>query len=114
MKIKLVILTAAVMLTAGVGLAQTTTTTTTTTEYHAWNNPGGWITHMWSPSSLDRYTGCEWSMDFFGSFIANQRKIEDMFKTNIRNGKWGGGVGLHYFPDQYIGIGGDINIPADG
>ena len=50
----------------------------------------------------------------FGSYIAPERRIEDLFKTNIRHGDWGGGVGLNYFFTREIGIGGDINMPANG
>src|ERR1051325_8845650 len=45
-KLKLVTLTAAVLLTAGAGWAQTTTTTTTTT-VHLWDDPHAWWGNHW-------------------------------------------------------------------
>ena len=67
------------------------------------------------PSETDKqkYTGNEVSLDLFGSYLAGQRKIEDIFKTNIRHGFWGGGVGLNYFFLRNLGIGADMNIPDD-
>jgi hypothetical protein len=117
MKKKIVTLTAAMLLTGSAGLAQTTTsettTTTTTTVAHVWSDPNGWYGDLWN-CNAPRYNANELTMDFFGSFLANQRKIEDLFKTNIRSGHWGGGVGVNYFFIRELGIGGDINMPADG
>jgi hypothetical protein len=113
MKIKFVTLTAAVLLTAGAGMAQTTVTETTTTT-HVWNDPNAWWGNHWVYYNGDRYTANELSLDFFGSYLAGQRRIEDLFKTNIRHGFWGGGVGVNYFFTRNLGIGGDIDIPDDG
>src|ERR1700747_3667787 len=113
MKIKFVIMTAAVLLTAGTGTAQTTVTETTTTT-HVWNDPNAWWGNHWVYSQGDRYTANELSLDFFGSYLAGQGQIEVLFKTNIRHGFWGGGVGVNYFFTRNIGIGGDIDIPDDG
>jgi len=113
MKMKFVTLTAAVVFAASAGMAQTTTTTTTTTTEHVWSNPQDWWASHWKYDNGDRYTANEVSLDLFGSYFAGQRKIEDLFKTNIRHGFWGGGVGVNYFFCRYIGIGGDINIPDD-
>jgi hypothetical protein len=116
MKIKFVTTTAALLLTASASLAQTTTTTTTetTTVTHVWSNPQAWWTSHWTSSDAPRYNANELTLDFFGAYIAGQRKIEDIFKTNIRHGVWGGGVGANYFFTREIGIGGDIIIPDDG
>ncbi|HWC58124.1 MAG TPA: hypothetical protein VHC44_00415 [Verrucomicrobiae bacterium] len=115
MKSKLVITTAAVLLTASAGMAQTTTTTTeTTTVSHVWNDPNTWWGNHWVYNGGDRYTANELSLDFFGSYISGERRAEDLFKTNIRHGAWGGGVGVNYFFTREIGIGGDIEIPDDG
>lgn len=114
MKMKLIILSAAVVLTASVGLAQTETTTTTTTTTHVWNDPNVWWANHWQVIHENQYTANELSLDLFGSYLAGQRKIEDLFKTDIRHGHWGGGVGLNYFFTQNFGIGGDINMPDDG
>jgi len=119
MKIKLITLSTAVLLTASAGLAQPTTTeetttTTTTTTTHIWNDPSAWWASHWQVIRANQYTANELSLDMFGSYVANERRIEDLFKTNIRHGTWGGGVGLNYFFTQNFGIGGDINMPANG
>jgi len=67
----------------------------------------------WTYTSANLYTANELSLDLFGSYLAGQRKIEDLFKTNIRHGFWGGGVGLNYFLTRNIGVGGDIDIPEN-
>src|SRR5579871_3104456 len=104
MKRKLVTLTAAVMLTASAALAQTTTTTVV----HTWDDPNGWWKTHSAVGFGDHYFCNELSLDFFGSYLANQTKIEDIFKTNIRHGHWGGGVGANYFFTRYLGLGADI------
>jgi hypothetical protein len=117
MKIKFVTAATALLFAASVGLAQTTTTTTTTTTeevHHVWTDPNAWWGSHWTASPADRYNANELTLDMFGSYLAGQRKIEDLFKTNIRHGSWGGGVGLNYFFTREIGIGGDIVIPDDG
>jgi hypothetical protein len=60
------------------------------------------------------FTEKELSLDLFGTYIAPEGKFKDLFKTNIRNGDWGGGVGFNYFLSKNVGIGGDINMPANG
>src|SRR5579871_4605142 len=113
MKIKIATLTAAVLLTASAGIAQETTTTTTTTTTqvaHVWNDPNQWWANHWTHSSQNLYTANELSLDMYGSYLANQRAIEHIFHTSIRNGIWGGGAGLNYFMTEYLGIGGDIEM----
>lgn len=106
-------MSAAVLFIAGAASAQQTTVTeTTTTVSHVWNDPQGWWANHWNCTS-DRYNANELSLDLFGSYLAGERKVEDIFKTNIRHGYWGGGVGLNYFFTRNLGIGGDIEIPND-
>src|SRR3954470_1606356 len=91
MKLRLVMLGAAMLLTANAGLAQTTTTTTTTTTTvsHVWEDPHGWWGYHWKRNPDMSFYNCnELTMDFFGSYIAGERRIEDIFKTNIRHGTW--------------------------
>ena len=115
MKMQFVTLTAAGLMAASAAMAQTTTTTTTTTTVsHVWNDPHTWWGNHWAYNTADRYTANELSLDMFGSYLAGERRAEDLFKTNIRHGTWGGGVGANYFFTREIGIGGDINIPDDG
>jgi len=115
MKMQFVTLTAAGLMAASAAVAQTTTTTTTTTTVsHVWNDPHTWWGNHWAYNTADRYTANELSLDMFGSYLAGERRAEDLFKTNIRHGTWGGGVGANYFFTREIGIGGDINIPDDG
>jgi hypothetical protein len=112
MKMKIVTLTAGLLLATSAGMAQTTTTTTTTVS-HVWNDPNGWWGNHWGYKTGDLYSANELSLDFFGSYLAGERRAEDLFDTNIRHGSWGGGVGLNYFITREIGIGGDFNIPDD-
>lgn len=115
MKIKFTTLTVAVLLTARAGVAQETTTTTTTTtttqEAHVWNDPNQWWANHWSYAPGDLYTANELSLDFFGSYLAGEHKIENIFHNTIRNGFWGGGVGVNYFFLRNLGVSGDMEIP---
>ena len=60
------------------------------------------------------YAPKEASFDLFGSYLAAQTKITDIFKTDIRGGAWGGGIGLNYFASESLGFGTDVNIPDNG
>ena len=114
MKMKFVTLTASLLLAASAGMAQTTTTTTTTTtESHVWSDPHAWWGSHWVYVNGDRYTANELSLDFFGSYLAGEHKIENVFHNTVRHGFWGGGVGVNYFFTREIGVGGDIEIPDD-
>jgi hypothetical protein len=113
MKMKFVTLTTLALLVAGAGMAQTTTTTTTETSTHVWSDPHAWWGDHWVYTSADKYTANELSLDFFGSYLAGERRVEDLFKTNIRHGFWGGGVGVNYFFCRNLGISADMNIPDD-
>jgi hypothetical protein len=102
---KIATLAAAVLLTAGVsGMAQTA---------HVWNDPQGWWGNhfSYSPNTTDKYTANEFSLDTFASYLAGENKLTDVFDTNIRHGKWGGGLGLNYFITRELGVGVDANIP---
>ena len=106
MKLKrIVALSAAIMLTAGAARA-----------VHVWEDPGEWGSTVitYGPSTAPLFTANELSLDMFGSYIAGEEHLNDLFKTNIKHGTWGGGVGLNYFITREIGIGGDINITPNG
>jgi hypothetical protein len=113
MKIKFILLTAAAVFAAGAAGAQTTVEQTTTTTTHVWNDPNAWWANHWLYSNGNLYNANELSLDFFGSYLAGERRAEDLLKTNIRHGYWGGGVGINYFFTRYLGVGGDIEIPDD-
>jgi hypothetical protein len=114
MKMKIVTLTTAVLMITGAATAQTTTTTTTTTtETHVWNDPHAWWQSHWAYNREDSYTAGELSLDFFGSYLAGEHKVENLFHNSVRHGFWGGGVGVNYFFLRELGIGGDFNIPDD-
>ncbi len=83
---------------------------------HIWEDAGGWWSDhfVMDRNTTPKFTAHEFSVDFFGSFYAAERGIEDLFETNIRDGLWGGGVGLNYFLTQNIGIGGDVNMSENG
>jgi len=104
---KMVVLTAAVMLTAGMAQAA-----------HLWEDPGTWSSGIfcYDMAAGPKYTANELSLDLFGSYTAAEEKIENIFKTNIKGtrGVWGGGVGLNYFLTRELGIGADMNMSANG
>jgi hypothetical protein len=82
---------------------------------HMWEDPSAWWGgHFAYDIQTPRYTAQELSFDAFGTYTAPERNLGDLFETNIRHGKWGGGVGLNYFFTREIGLGADINIPNDG
>jgi hypothetical protein len=84
---------------------------------HIWEDAGGWWDDHFqygNSAGKPKFASGELSLDLFGSYINPERAIEDLFETNIRKGKWGGGVGLNYFVTREIGIGGDINISENG
>ena len=56
------------------------------------------------------FSANEVSLDFFGTYLNPEREIQNLFKTNIRRGTWGGGVGGNYYPDRYLGIGVDTSF----
>ena len=60
------------------------------------------------------YASQEASFDLFGSYLAQEHGIKNLFKTDIHGGAWGGGIGLNYFASANIGFGTDINIPDNG
>lgn len=105
---KIVTLAAAVIVTARMGMAQEVV--------HVWNDPNQWWGGHWvyGPTAPNKFTMNELSVDMFGSFLAPERKFKDIFDTNIRRGKWGGGVGVNYFVTREIGFSVDANVPDNG
>lgn len=83
---------------------------------HIWEDPGQWSSTTFTyNASAPKYTGNELNLEFFGSYTHPERRIEDLFKTNIRHdGTWGGGVGINYFFLCWLGIGGDITMNDNG
>jgi hypothetical protein len=110
MKTKKTIVSAAFLL-----LMAGTTQAGTVQTVHVWEDPTDWMGgHFCYNVQGPRYTAQELSFDMFGSFTAAERGLSHLFETNIRHGEWGGGVGLNYFFIRELGIGADINIPANG
>ena len=82
---------------------------------HMWEDTGAWMGgHFVYESTGPRYTAYELSMDLFGSYIAAEDNLSDLFETDITHGIWGGGVGLNYFFTRNIGIGADANASDNG
>jgi len=83
---------------------------------HVWEDPNNWWAghFAYDTGNAPRYTPAEFSFDAFGSYVAGERRFNKLFETNIRHGDWGGGVGLNYFFTREIGIGGEINMGANG
>lgn len=103
---KTVLVTTALMLTAGMAKA-----------VHVWEDPGAWSSgiFVYNVPPENRFTANELSLDLSGSYTAPQRGFTHLFDTDIRHrGKWGGNVGLNYFFLEYVGIGGNINMSANG
>jgi hypothetical protein len=101
---KLLTFAAAVTVTTQISQAQDTV--------HVWDDPRGWWGNhfVYVKEGSPKFTAHELSLDLFGSYWAGQRRVEDVFETNIRHGTWGGGAGLNYFLTREIGFGGDLNI----
>jgi hypothetical protein len=103
---KTVLFTTALMLTAGIAKA-----------VHVWEDPGAWGSgiFVYNVPPENRFTANEFSLDLSGSYAAPQRNFTHLFDNNIRHtGKWGGNVGVNYFFLPYLGIGGNINMSANG
>ncbi len=95
------VLTITVALTASVGNAQTDQTgSTSSTAVNSLSQPA---------PATPLYRGQEVSLDLFGSYINPEGNLDDLFKTSIRHGQWGGGAGLNYFLTRSLGIGTDFN-----
>lgn len=88
---------------------------TTVKAAHLWEDPSTWWAgnFTYNPKAAV-YRAQEISLDLFGSYIADERGIDDLFETNIRHGDWGGGVGLNYFFTRELGVGADINMSDNG
>jgi hypothetical protein len=79
---------------------------------HVWEDPGAWSSgvFVYDAAASPKYTANELSVDLFASYVAGERRLGDLFDTNIRHGQWGGGVGLNYFITREFGITTDINM----
>lgn len=92
---------------------------------HVWEDPGAWSSgiFVYNVPPDARYTAQELSLDLGGSYIAGERGLSHLFETDIRTGSenrhgrgsdWGGNVGVNYFFLRNLGIGGNINMSANG
>jgi hypothetical protein len=84
---------------------------------HVWEDPGAWSSgvFVYNVPPENRFTANELSLDLSGSYTAPERGLQHLFETDIRHrGKWGGNVGVNYFFLPYLGIGGNINMSANG
>ncbi|HYG36860.1 MAG TPA: hypothetical protein VEC99_18855 [Clostridia bacterium] len=80
---------------------------------HIWEDPSGWWdAHFTYDQNAPKYTAQELSLDLFASYINPERNFPDLFDTSIREGFWGGGVGLNYFLTRSFGLGADFNISS--
>jgi hypothetical protein len=104
---KLIVVTTALMLTAGMARA-----------VHIWEDPGAWSSgvFVYNTPPDARFTANELSLDLSGSYIAPEaRGFTHVFDTDIRHrGKWGGNAGVNYFFLRQLGIGGNINMSDNG
>ena len=84
---------------------------------HIWEDPEIWWNGLWTYERNDdpKFAAHEFSLELFGSYIAPEYGIEDVFETNISDyGYWGGGAGLNYFLTREIGVGADFTAHANG
>ncbi len=103
---KLLTLTAALCLTAGMAQAA-----------HIWEDSGAWWDTHWrayDPNSGPLFTSQELSLDLFGSYYNPEGQFNELFETSIKHGWWGGGAGLNYFITREIGLETDFNMSAHG
>ncbi len=78
---------------------------------HVWEDPNAWWnSHFSYDAAAEKYTDQELSLDLFGSYINPEEKFSHLFRSSIRKGYWGGGVGLNYFLLRQVGIGADMNM----
>lgn len=106
MKIKVLFAAAALICGVNVGNAA-----------HVWEDPNGWWSDHFiaDQGNAPKFSAQELSLDLFGSYMAGQENIGDIFDTDIRRGgHWGGGVGLNYFLLREFGLGADINMSNNG
>ena len=80
--------------------------------------------HEYNWSMKDRFTYAhegelflpnEFSFDAFANYTSTPRSsVDELFTDDLRHGTWGGGVGLNYFFNKWIGISTDLEIGANG
>lgn len=64
--------------------------------------------HFCYDSSKPAFNNNELSLDAFGAYETQVHERSGPIVNNFnRNGIWGGGLGLTYFPVEYLGIGGE-------
>jgi opacity protein-like surface antigen len=51
-------------------------------------------------SSVDKFGANEFQVDMFGTYASRDR-------FGLERDRWGGGLGLNYFPSKYLGVGAD-------
>ena len=83
---------------------------------HVWNEPRSWAkgARGYDHESVPLYSANEFSMDLGAGYLAGQRGVDRLFNTSIKDGNWGGDVGLNYFVTREVGIGVDVNMPDNG
>ncbi len=104
MKIKAVIIAAALM-TIGLGAA-TAQTTTTTTRTTTWD----WQDRFSYDSEGDRFRANEFSVDLFASYVRGEADEWDDVFDDTDGGRWGGGLGVNYFFTRWVGVGADAVV----
>jgi hypothetical protein len=60
------------------------------------------------------YNAKESSFDLFGSYVAAEHGVSHVLETSIRDGSFGGGIGMNYFASQKLGFGMDAVMSANG
>lgn len=51
----------------------------------------------------------EFSLDLFGAYNSAQSRLGSISTRSLRQGEWGGGIGINYFFTRYVGIASDTH-----
>jgi hypothetical protein len=86
---------------------------------HIWEEPSTWWGNHFAYNTHDRYYANEVNFDMFGAYGASERGLSHLFDTNIRQSRnpgasAGGGIGINYFFDKYLGLGVDGVVLNNG
>ena len=85
---------------------------------HLWQEPHDWAkdTFTYDHTNSPLFSANEFSLDLGGSYTAGERGPVHLFETSItgQRGSWGGDMGVNYFFTRKLGLGLDINMPANG
>jgi hypothetical protein len=77
-------------------------------------NGSWWNQRMHYDRDADKYAGHELTLDLFGTYNKDFAHFDDLFDHTWRHGEFGGGVGMNYFFNKYVGMGVDTFFQRRG